>query len=179
MPHELDTERLHMRAFTAADFDVAYEVLDGDPDVWRYDPGYQRSKEQRTAILARYALDNEENGLGTLAVILKATGALIGYVGLQAYVWPREPVATPEVELYYKFGRAYWGQGYAQEACREMLRFAFDEMHLARIVTITDHRNTESIRLLARLGMRLEPAGPHWPTMLAAILERPPAADRA
>lgn len=177
MPHELDTARLHLRAFTGDDIDLAYEVLDGHPDVWRYDPGYQRSKEQRAAIIRHYALDNEDDGPGALAVILKETGALLGYIGLQLYVWPREPVATPEVELYYKLGRAYWGQGYALEGCQAMLRFAFDEMHLARIVTITDHRNVRSIRLLARLGMRLEPAGPRWPSMLAATLECPQPSD--
>ena len=103
---------------SAADADEAYAVLEGHPDVWKYDPGVQRTKEQRAEVIRKYAALNEPDGCGTLAIVLKNAGRLIGYVGLQLYVLPREPVATPEVELYYKLGRDYWGQGYATEACQ-------------------------------------------------------------
>lgn len=163
MPHSLATERLWLRPFTPYDLDEAYAVLEGHPDVWRFDPGYQRTWEQRAQIIQKYAEMNEPNGVGTLAVTLKATGALIGYVGLQLYILPREPLATPEVELYYKFGRDYWGQGYATEACQAMIRFAFEEIRLERLVTVTQPDNTPSIMLLRRLGMHIEDAPPAWP----------------
>ena len=84
---------------------------------------------------------------------------------------PREPLATPEVELYYKLGREYWGQGYAAEACRAMIRFAFDEMRLARIVTITATENTASIKLLEALGMQIAPAPSSWAGSLTGTLQ--------
>jgi ribosomal-protein-alanine N-acetyltransferase len=154
-----------------ADVDEAYEVLEGHPDVWKYDPGFQRTKEQRAAIIQKYVDTNDPNDCGTLAVVQKSDNRLMGYVGLQLYVLPREPFATPEVELYYKLGRDYWGQGYALEACRGMMRFAFDQMRLLRIVTITDQQNASSIHLLQRLGMRLETAPPSWEGMLMATLD--------
>jgi RimJ/RimL family protein N-acetyltransferase len=86
-------------------------------------------------------------------------------------VLPREPLATPEVELYYKLGREYWGQGYAAEACRAMIRFAFDEMRLARIVTITATENTPSIKLTQALGMRIDPAPPSWIGSMTGTLQ--------
>jgi RimJ/RimL family protein N-acetyltransferase len=153
------------------DIDAAFEALEGHPDVWKYDPGVPRTKEERAAIIQKYAITNDFDSCGTLAVTLNADGHLIGYVGLQFYVLPRQPFATPEVELYYKLGRDYWGQGYASEACRTMIRFAFDEMRLQHIVTITDKQNQESIRLLERLGMRIEDAPPAWDGMLMATLE--------
>ena len=104
-------------------------------------------------------------------MVEKQSGTVIGYVGLQLYVLPREPLATPEVELYYKLGREFWGRGYAVEACREMIRFAFEEMRLARIVTITDNKNLPSIRLLRRLSMRIEEAPPSWAGSLTGTLE--------
>ena len=171
MPHTLETDRLLIRPFTLYDVDAAYAALEGHPDVWKYDPGFQRTREQRAAIIAKYADGNEQDGCGTLAVTLREAGTLIGYAGLQLYVLPRVPLATPEVELYYKLGRDYWGQGYAAEACRVMIRFAFVEMRLARIVTITDEKNAPSIKLLERLGMRLEPAPPSWAGSLTATLE--------
>ena len=171
MPHVIETERLLIRPFTLNDIDAAYAVLEGHADVWKFDPGYQRTHEQRAALINKYATSNEPDGCGTVAATLKASGALIGYVGLQLYVLPREPLATPEVELYYKLGRAYWGQGYAAEACRAMIRFAFDEMRLARIVTITATENTASIKLLEALGMQIAPAPPSWAGSLTGTLQ--------
>jgi RimJ/RimL family protein N-acetyltransferase len=170
MPHAIETARLLIRPFTANDADPAYQMLEGHPDVWRFDPGFQRTREQRAGIIGKYAASNEEDGSGTLAATLKASGALIGYAGLQLYVLPREPLATPEVELYYKLGREPWGQGYATEACQAMIRFVFDEMRLARIVTITAAENRPSIILLERLGMRIEPALASWPGLMTATL---------
>ncbi len=171
MPHQLETTRLALRPFTMDDVDAAFDVLEGHLAVWKHDPGFQRTKEQRAAILEKYAITNDANGCGTLAVTLKTNERLIGYVGLQFYVLPREPFATPEVELYYKLGHDYWGHGYASEACHAMIRFAFDQMQLQRIVTITDKQNQESIRLLERLGMRIADAPPAWEGMLMATLE--------
>lgn len=170
MPHQFETARLVLRPFTMADVDEAYDVLEGHPDVWKYDPGVQRTREQRAQRIQRYADSNQPDGCGTLAIVLRRTGRLIGYVGLQLYVLPREPFPTPEVELYYKLGRDYWGQGYATEACREMLRFAFETLRLQRIVTITDSQNEPSIRLLQRLGMQIEAAPPRWAGDLTATL---------
>lgn len=170
MPHQLETKRLLLRPFSIDDVDEAYTVLDGHPDVWKYDPGYQRTREQRAANIQRLVETNDPEECGTLAVIHKDTKLFIGYVGLQLYVLPRQPFATPEVELYYKLGRSYWGQGYATEACIAMIRFAFDEMRLIRIVTITDSNNTNSIKLLQRLGMRIEAAPLRWANFLMATL---------
>lgn len=171
MPHQLETDRLLLRPFTMADNDEAYVALEGHPDVWKYDPGFQRTKEQRSVILQKYVDTNDPDDCGTLAVVQKSDNRLMGYVGLQLYVLPREPFATPEVELYYKLGRDFWGQGYAVEACRAMIRFAFDRMRLLRIVTITDQQNVQSIQLLQRLGMRLEAAPTSWEGMLMATLD--------
>ncbi len=171
MPHQLETERLVLRPFTMADVDDAYVMCEGHPDVWKYDPGFERTRAQRAAIIQKYVDTNDPDDCGTLAVVHKCSHHLLGYVGLQLYVLPREPFATPEVELYYKLGRDYWGQGYAIEACRAMIRFAFDQMRLLRIVTITDQQNTSSVHLLQRLGMRLEAAPPSWSGSLMATLD--------
>jgi len=171
MPPQIETARLSLRPFTLDDLDAAYAALEGHPDTWRYDPGYQRTREQRAALIQKYAAGNDPLGCGTLAVEVRATQALIGYVGLQLYILPREPLATPEVELYYKLDRAAWGQGYAAEACQALIGFAFGILRLSRVVTITAHDNLPSIRLLDRLGMRIEPAPAAWPGMVMATLE--------
>jgi RimJ/RimL family protein N-acetyltransferase len=173
MPPLLETERLILRPFTPADIDEAYLVLESHPDVWKYDPGYQREYDQRAAIIIKYAATNVKDGEGTLAITLKEDGKLIGYVGLQLYVLPTEPLATPEMELYYKLGREWWGRGYALEACEVMLDYAFKEMRITRIVTITNTKNENSLHLMRRLGMVIAPAPPAWPNEMTGTLNNP------
>jgi [ribosomal protein S5]-alanine N-acetyltransferase len=173
MPPRIDTRRLILRPFTPDDIEESYDILEAHEDVWKYDPGYQRSREQRAGIIMKYAATNVPDGEGTLAMILKENGKFIGYVGLQLYIFPQEPLATPEVELYYKLDRDWWGQGLAIEACQAMIEFAFKEMRLARIVTITTRGNDRSINLLRKLGMKIDDAPAKWPGELTGILENP------
>ena len=158
----LETERLQIRPLTPDDLDALHAALDGHPDVWRFDPGYPRTREQRAAELRYRILQYERDHYGMLAVCLKATGKLIGYCGLQLYLLPSQPYATPEVELFYKLARDFWGQGLATEACRRMIDHAFDTLRLRRIVTVTHKDNSNSIALLKRLGMTIVPAPPEW-----------------
>jgi RimJ/RimL family protein N-acetyltransferase len=173
MPPQLTTPRLILRPFTPEDIDEAYLVFESHPDVWKYDPGHARDYDQRAAIIIKYASLNDPKGEGTLAITLKEDGKLIGYVGLQLYILPTEPLATPEVELFYKLGREYWSQGYAYEACRTMLDYAFNQLRLKRIITVTARENNESIRLLTRLGMRVQDAPPAWAGDVIGILNNP------
>lgn len=175
MPHALETERLLLRPFAEPDIEIAFRLFEDDPDVYRFDPGFSRTIEQREAIIRRHILDNEEDGAGTLAVTLKSCGDFIGQAGLQLYMLPWQPFATAEVELYYKFGRAYWGQGYAQEACRALVGFAFNEMRLLRIATITQPDNRRSLHLLKRLGFNIGPAPDAWRPRLLGIMTNPAA----
>lgn len=47
-----------------------------------------------------------------------------------------------------------WGRGYAAEAAREVLRYAFDELGPEEVRAATDIPNDASLRLLQRLGFR-------------------------
>ncbi len=171
MPHTLESERLWLRPFKAEDARALYPLLEGHPEVWRYDPGYQRTPQQRARLIRRYSAENHEDGCGVLALVSKAGGELLGLAGLQLYVLPTRPQATPEVGLFYKLGRPYWGQGYAGEACRALIDFAFTEMHLARLTGIAAAANAPSLRLMQRLGMRLQPAPPGVLGDVLGILE--------
>lgn len=166
----LETERLLIRPFAMGDLEEAYAIFEGHPDVWRFDPGRPRSFEERREELQYRIWQFRRNGFGCMAVVLKETGRLIGYCGLQLYLWERQPASTPEVELFYKLGRDYWGQGYATEACQEMVRHAFERLRLPRLVSWTDRENSRSIALLEKLGMRIE-STPELPDYLVGILE--------
>jgi len=172
MPPQLETPRLILRPFKLSDIDEAYSVLEGHPDVWKFDPGFCRTKLQRANLIKKYALSNDENGFGNLAAVLKSTRELIGYIGLQSYRLGNEPHDPLEVELFYKLGRDFWGKGYAFEACRAVINFAFNRLHLPHLVTSTNSENTPSIRLLRRLGFSFYGQPSAWSSDIVGILER-------
>jgi ribosomal-protein-alanine N-acetyltransferase len=171
MPPRLETSRLILRPFTLSDIDEAYTILEGHPDVWKYDPGFSRTKLQRANLIKKYALSNDENGCGNLAATLKSTGALIGSIGLQSYRLAPEPPDAVEVELFYKLGRDFWGKGYAFEACQAVISFAFNRLHLQHLKTATNCENYPSIRLLQRLGFRFYSQPTAWSSEIFGILE--------
>jgi RimJ/RimL family protein N-acetyltransferase len=157
MVHTLETERLSIRRYTLADVPAAHAVLDSDPDVWRFDPGRALRLDEREEAVRKRILAYGGPVFGSLAVTLRDSGQFMGYCGLQLYLCDRLPMSTPEVELFYKLGRDFWGRGFATEACEAMIRYAFEDLRLARIVTCTHRENARSIALLRRLGMDIQP----------------------
>ena len=59
-------------------------------------------------------------------------------------------------ELGIMFERAHHGRGYATEAARRVLAFGFEGMGFHRVIGRAEARNTASVRVLEKLGMRRE-----------------------
>ena len=55
--------------------------------------------------------------------------------------------------MAFAFGKAYWGQGYAFEACRALVDYAFNELKVPRLVGGAMRTNDRSVRLQKRLGL--------------------------
>jgi RimJ/RimL family protein N-acetyltransferase len=85
------------------------------------------------------------------AVVTRETGQLVGDLSMQ---WLSEQHRTGEIGFI--FDRAHHGHGYATEAARAFLAFAFEGMGLHRVIGRTEPRNAVSARVLEKLGMRLE-----------------------
>ncbi len=77
---------------------------------------------------------------------------MIGHV----YFCQAEPPKFLTWELGYIFNPAYWGKGYATEACRRILQYGFEELGAHRIMARCSPENEASWRLLERLSMRRE-----------------------
>jgi len=92
----------------------------------------------------------KEPGKIWLAVTLRSDGRQIGGIGL------RVEEQHQHAELGYWLGVPYWGQGYATEASREMLRFGFEDLGMHRIFATHFKHNAVSGRILKKLGMRHE-----------------------
>lgn len=166
----LETERLRLRPFTLNDLNRVHEQFDTHPDVWRYDPGYPPTRAQRQSWLMYRIQELRMQGVGCLAIELKALSELIGCCGLEFVLRKGETHSTPEVEIYYRLGRDFWGAGYATEAALATLRHAFDDLRLPRVLAHASAENLTSHAVMRRLGMTVEP-NPYDPDEVIGIVE--------
>lgn len=143
----LETTRLKLRPFSEAD------VAELVPLIGRQEVAattlripHPYTEQEARAFLARCEGDDEVR----LAITLRKDGSLCGGIGLRL---------APEhhhAELGYWLGVPYWGQGYATEAARELLRHGFENLGLHRIFASHFKHNPASGRILVKLGMRYE-----------------------
>jgi RimJ/RimL family protein N-acetyltransferase len=103
---------------------------------------------------------------GDRAVELKATGRIIGAVGLVPSLGPFGQLPGfpansgsrhwfPEVGLYWAIDPDCQGQGYATEAAQALVERAFNQFRLGRIVATTEHTNARSMAVMRKLGMEI------------------------
>lgn len=85
-----------------------------------------------------------------LAITLKPTHEFIGGIGLEL-----SPLHL-SAEVGYWIGRAYWNRGYATEAARAIVEYAFGTMDLHRIQSRHMTKNLASGRVLQKIGMTYE-----------------------
>jgi RimJ/RimL family protein N-acetyltransferase len=145
------TERLSLRPPTVEDAPAVY-AYKSRADVTRYVPHGPLTLEQieKRHADARTTLDEAGQALFLLA-FLRDTGELVGDVVL---FWHSAEHRGGEVG--YIVDPAHQGHGYATEMVRLVLRLAFEDMNLHRMVGRIDPRNTASARVLERVGMRKE-----------------------
>jgi RimJ/RimL family protein N-acetyltransferase len=149
----LRTDRLLLRPFADSDFD-AMLAIHSRADVVRWLYWEPRTEDEVRETLERKMRKNAiaapGDGLG-LAVILQTSGELVGDLSLN---WNDDE--HRQGEIGFIFHPDHHGRGYATEAGRALLRIAFEDVGLHRVIGRTEARNTASARVLERLGMRRE-----------------------
>jgi RimJ/RimL family protein N-acetyltransferase len=107
---------------------------------------------------------------------------LLGYCGLKIVGQPEIAISS-DVEVGWRLREDAWGQGYAAEAARACLEWAWANLDVPRVVAITTPANAPSWRLMERLGMVRRPdldfAHPRFPAdhplsrHITYVIERP------
>lgn len=139
----LKTDRLVLRPFEETDAEGLYAYL-GDEEVVRYEPYGVMTLEECRLEAVRRASDE------AFWAVCLADGTLIGNL----YLSGADEFGTREIG--YVFARAYWHRGYAAEAARRLMAYAFEHLGMRRMIALCDTRNTASRALMERLGMRRE-----------------------
>ena len=147
----IGTQRLILRPFSLADAPAVLKMA-SEKDVARntlniphpYEPGMAEEW------IGTHQKRAEVGELIALAIVLKETSNLIGAIGLTTDLTHRH------AELGYWIGKPYWNKGYATEAGKALVAYAFGTLDLNRVHASHFKRNPASGRVLAKIGMTYE-----------------------
>jgi ribosomal-protein-alanine N-acetyltransferase len=172
----LETERLIIRPFTLHDLDDVHRLLDVDLVAADFGAGGALTREERQQWLQWTVMNYEalarlyQPPYGDRAVTLRQTGEVIGACGYVPCFAPfgqipslragsdkaAEHLNSTEFGLFYALSPAYQKRGYATEAARALIDYAFGQLNLQRIVATTTYDNAASVGVMRKLGMRIE-----------------------
>jgi ribosomal-protein-alanine N-acetyltransferase len=143
----LQTARLRLRPFGDADADAVF-ALHSNAEVLRYWDSPPWTDPARAAAFIARCTEMAEDGSGVrLAVDRLADGAFLGWCSLTRW----DP-GNRSAAIGFCYAEDAWGHGYATEAARALLQWAFDTMDLNRVQAEVDTRNAASARVLEKLG---------------------------
>lgn len=143
----LEAKRLILREMTQDDLPALQGILQDEETMYAYNGAFDEAETQAwlDRQLSRYA----QYGFGLWAVVLKESGGMIGQCGLTMQPWRGDEV----LEVGYLFNRAFWHHGYATEAARGCMEYAFDRLGAREVCSIIRETNLPSRRVAERNGM--------------------------
>lgn len=153
MDHELQTDRLRLRPWVAADRGP-FSDLNADPKVMEHFPALL-SREESDVLAERIEAQILEHGWGLWAVEIPRVAPFAGYIGLARATF--QAPFTPCIEVAWRLAAQFWGRGYATEGAMVALRFGFQSLRLPEIVSFTVPANRRSIAVMERIGMTRNP----------------------
>lgn len=138
----LETNRMTIRDFVPEDAADLYDILGDRETMENCEPAY--SPEKTKSFLHSFCIDRK----GAVAAVHKERGKVIGYILLHEF-------DRGVYEIGWFFNRRYWRQGYAYEACKAVMDYAFCHMNAYKIFAETVDM-VRSAGLIKKLGMQFE-----------------------
>ena len=143
----LETSRLYLREMILSDAKSAYE-LNLDPDVIKHtgDVSFKSIEEAK-----RFLIDYDhykKYGFGRWAVVRKSDDEFLGWCGIKF---------IPELDEYdigFRFFQKYWGMGYATEAAKASIYWAFQNIDTNEILGRAMPNNIASFKVLEKIGLK-------------------------
>ena len=191
-PFILETSRLIIRPFAPDDLHAIHRILDqtfgdGTKVVDEEALNERRSWLEWSLLSAEWLPRMFQPPYGDRAVVLKSTDEVIGAVGLVPSFdvfeqipglsrgGPPSAYRVAEFGLFWAIDPLHQRHGYATEAAQALIDFAFQQLHVKRLIATTEHDNAASIGVMRKLGMRIERnpfSDPPW-LQVVGILEQP------
>lgn len=168
----LTTKRLGFRVWSEDDFDLALGLW-GDPQVTRLiDARGQLSEGQVRERLSQEISTARSHGVQYWPIFLLESDEHVGCCGLRPY-----GESSRIAEIGFHIRSQHWGRGYATEAARAVMAYAFRRLEVAGLFAGHNPRNLASRHILERLGFRYthhelyEPTGLEHPCYLLTAAE--------
>lgn len=143
----LETERLLLRPPTQEDFEP-FAAFCADPMAMQHLGGVQ-AKSVAWRSLAALVGSWQLLGYSMFSVIEKSSGRWVGRVG------PWQPYGWPGTEVGWSIASEFWGKGYAPEAARATMDWAFDALGWEEIIHTIAPDNTNSQVVANKLGAKV------------------------
>ncbi len=145
----IETERLRLRQWEEKDKDELFK-MNSDGEVMRYFPSVY-TREQSDLLFEKVKSLIQQNGWGFWVCETKLADEFVGFVGLNKtdsyFPFP------PAVEIGWRLLKEHWKKGYATEAVKACLDYAFNVLNADEVVSFAVRSNKPSIAVMERIGM--------------------------
>ena len=148
----IETERLVLRPVTLDDAEAMFAYASNKENTRYTFPTNQSLEETRNNIAQFYLA----NPLGRWGIELKNSGKFIGTIDLHKI----DPVLK-KAAIGYIIHQKYWNQGLTTEANRAVIKLAFEEIGMNKLVAFHDKANPASGKVMEKSGMRFSHAEPY------------------
>lgn len=143
------TQRLIIRPLTLNDVET-WRAFTQDPVAMEFMMTFYKAETDIAAHWIGFQLKRYTEGrYGLMALLDKQTNELAGMCGLLAQVIDD----VPELEVGYHIMPQHWGKGYAPEAAKFFINFAFDNNLADSIISVIDVGNVKSQRVADKNGL--------------------------
>ena len=149
----LETPRLILQRFTAADAEAMFANWANDPAVTEHLTWFPHGKVENTrALLESWVAEYEKPTCYNWAIELRTLGEPIGNISV-VRLMESEAKGVRCGEIGYCMGRAWWGQGLMPEAYRAVIAYLFDTADFMRLRSEHAVANPKSGRVMQKVGM--------------------------
>ena len=147
-----ETNRLVLREFIKEDLEDVHKYS-SDTEVVRFLTSGPNTKEQTEKFLHNVISFKEEEQRKDydIDVTLKEKGTLMGACKIHI-----DSFNNKEASISYCYKKEFWGENYAAEAGKVMVKFDFNELGMHRVYATCDPENIKSAKVLERIGMKRE-----------------------
>lgn len=148
---QLETERLILRRYRMEDADDMFANWVTDPEVvrfWDWKP-HQDIAETKS-LLRSWINEYEKDDYYHWVIVCKNNMQAIGYIYLDS-------IDNLECSgaVHYLLSKVYWNQGLMSEACKRIIKYAFQEVGFNRIYSYHHSDNAASGKVMQKSGMTL------------------------
>lgn len=143
----METERLVLREITAADFTEIALMLQDSEVMYAWEKTFSEAEVWEWIDKNQQRYHNE--GYSYFLVSDKVSNTVVGVAGPLIEKIENEAF----IGIAYIFKRKYWGYGYAVEAAKACLKYAFEYLQADKVIAQIRPENQRSRQVAKRLGM--------------------------